>query len=327
MAKKISKKATKGGPAKAAPRRTTKSRPQQIPRAPSLPKAAVEAVCSIVDPFCPAADGAKTFDISSARSIPFTTRFQTGFVNDATGAGGIWLLPFHQVQVFGGAVTAGSTFTATTSGTAPGVPLPGVVDKYRLVSMGCIIRCVGAVLNRAGTVYVRLFGGDPSTLSVVDLRTYNANECFAFPITADADPVYVVNRKVSALADIFVEPIISTDFVTQTDNGWSYILVGVVGGEIGKVAVEIEAVYHWELIAGDGSTFQQLATHTRPPNAVVNSAIAKVNEGPAAVQAPQSGIGDWFVKKAVTGLTNALGTAIGPEGMLAAKQLNMMLGF
>nr|WRQ65160.1 hypothetical protein [Tolivirales sp.] len=319
MPRKNKQNVTQGGPAKAASPSSTKSRRQRNPnkKKTTIPRALVESVCSVVDPFCPHAFGAKAFDISNARTVPFTTRFLTSFTADSSGNGAMFISPYAHYQITLGTLS-GSAFTVANSSYALGAPLPGVADKYRLVSMGVIIRCVGSVLNRSGAVYVRLFGTSTTSLSPVDLRTFNANECYEYPITAGADPIYVVNRKISLTADQFSPVDTETSFVNFADNGWSNIFVSTYGAEASKIALEIECIYHWELIIKDDQNMQQLATPTRAPNSIVGRAVALVGDKTtAAVQVAADKVGDWFVKKAIMGLAGAVGGAFGgPQGAI-----------
>jgi len=138
-------------------------RPIRAPRARrsrggKVSTAHVRSVCSVTDPFCPAAKNAKWPDGTSGNTL--TEQFR-GVLNVSVDANGNGFVVFHPTVPFG---MSGATIT----GTAPG-PYTGTLNaltvtyraasmlatygsNYRIVSFGCIVRCVASATQAAGIV-------------------------------------------------------------------------------------------------------------------------------------------------------------------------------
>lgn len=96
-----------------------------------------EKVCSVYDPFCPAAKGAKIPDQNSSTSFPYQTRVGFPIIVDANGAGMYWInwdpaTLFNSATVVLGVTTAWFSNTAGTFYTMVGTS----VAQWRVVSAG-----------------------------------------------------------------------------------------------------------------------------------------------------------------------------------------------
>ncbi len=308
---------------KSRPKRRAKSRKTRIPAD------LVESVCSITDPFCPAAYGAKAFDGSTTRSVPWTIRYRLNLpAATSDGVASAVILPYANVNYELPSVTAGSLVaTCNVALNNSAGTVPSTTSLYRLVSQGIIVRPIGSVLNRSGILHVRLFGGTVASLATFTVNTFNAAESFDYPINADMEPIYITNRKVNdPLAMTFVAPSVSSPdlvFANQVPNGWSYVAISTTTAQGLVSSFDIEVVNHFELIFADSEPMQQMATVTKPPNPVVTNAIAIVQDrAGAAIQTTAEKAAKTFFNRAIEGVASAVGSYFGgPMGGAAAGLL------
>jgi hypothetical protein len=104
-------------------------------------KQAIETVCSVTDPFCPHADGAKWIETQGAASFGLGLRQRVSISTNSNGKGALVFAPSSD-DMFANSVTVSTntiTFAALTGGSSvlDAMVTAGYVDEVRVVSAGC----------------------------------------------------------------------------------------------------------------------------------------------------------------------------------------------
>lgn len=241
-----------------------------------VPHAMVEAVCGVTDPFCVHANGSKYPDASSVCTTPFFRRQIYTMTTDANGYANLLFsnqyarAMFAEAQVYvGNTVTAWNPFYTTNTITG--------AAGYRIVSCGFIIRKIVSPLNASGMVHLRVFGATTnSSLSTVDLKTFNASQVANVPLQ-NSDEIAVVFPHSAQMPQTFYD--VSGDTIVVADStakGYLPITVGVSGGPASVGVLSIETFAHYELIFSDDSDLTQLSTPSPRANTALVTAAAHV---------------------------------------------------
>jgi len=143
--------------ANATPAPTQRGPRKKLPKAGKKKKSSftighVRGVCSVTDPFCPAAKNSKWPDGTQGNTM--TSQFR-GSQTIATTANGNNAGAFIATVPFGYLLTsATTTTTATLAGSASTYQANSLLstlgDEYRIVSMGIVARCVASANNCGG---------------------------------------------------------------------------------------------------------------------------------------------------------------------------------
>lgn len=136
----------------------------------------VRAVCSITDPFCPAAKSAKWPDGTAGNT--FTEQFR-GNLTVGTSSNGNNLVCFSSSAPFGWISSPTSTATTCTLDTAyitykTNSLFATYGDKFRIVSFGCVIRCVASATSASGLITLgNTTALNPSAVITLGSELYN----------------------------------------------------------------------------------------------------------------------------------------------------------
>jgi len=115
----------------------------------------MERICSLVDPFCPSAFGAKLQDAWSARTSTYQVRVIGSITTNAGGATSFLLAPDPSEYLVGLSTGAGTTLTIPGNLTAPDTAFTSsVFAKARVVSAGFHYIPVLASSTASGTAIV-----------------------------------------------------------------------------------------------------------------------------------------------------------------------------
>lgn len=234
-------------------------------------------VCSLVDPFCQAAFGAKFPDLSTVRSMPYAYRYSTALTTDVNGNACIMIVPAwnNNIAVSAIPVTFPATFSNFTALTPSLTP-----DQYRIVSMGCILRSTAAPLSASGMVRVRgLATQNGASLTSIDPFTYNvdfSNDTSLYNTKETA----VFFRRTSIQAQEFTRPsttnAVSGPVTNYVGNGWGPVNISVIGGPVSSACLTIEVTIHYELTFADNDSMQLAATPAALDNTIVASAASRL---------------------------------------------------
>lgn len=263
-AKKPTTKQTKSKPPRPKPRRNV-----------NRDSALIRSVCSLNDPFCAHALGARGNDGSKTRSlaIPYHSRFT--LTTDGNGSATCLFLPAYDTVVASPTSIVADTATFTT---AMGVTSPMLnVSAYRIITAGVIVRYIGAPLNATGMVRIRNFNATlGGQLSSINMSTYQCDEYM--DVAAASAREIAVNFKKSdqARAVEFNEPNVTTPTDLPSSwvgNGWSPTIISITGGVPTSTLLDIEVFFNYEVTFDDSTTNAILAQ----PSPKFNSTLETVS--------------------------------------------------
>lgn len=233
-------------------------------------------VCGLSDPFCAHASGAKYPDDSSTRTLPFSRRGRHVLTTDGSGNAAYLFNPQYTRDPItfpsartGAAVTAWTDFPAYT-GVIAGV------DKYRIVSCGFTIKSITAPLSASGELNMRSFGNDVSTLTSLDMLTYNATANLNMPIRT-VDNVAVVLSHDAEMPQHYYS--VSTDSAATAScvtRGFNPVTIYISGAPVSTNVLVVEFIINYELVFSDESGMAMVSTVSPPANTVLTTAAAKV---------------------------------------------------
>lgn len=229
----------------------------------------IERICSLNDPFCPAANGMKLLDANPIRTIPYQYHQRFNLTTDASG---------NVAQLF----LPGLTYAFSTAGTVTGssavfttLLAGGVfsnVQNYRIVSYGLIFRKVTTPLTSSGMVRFRIFS--PTTgapLTTVDTGTYNCSHYHDVPLAVCNEQTVII-PKTDESYKFWRSPATTNPTANVTDwvsPGFAAVLVSVTGGPVTTTVVDCEVVINYEIILSDSDGSMQLATTAKRADPVL----------------------------------------------------------
>lgn len=212
----------------------------------------VRAVCSITDPFCQAAKSAKWPDGTSGNTLTEQFRgnvtvntFATGNTCVCFGAAAPfgWLVP---LSATGSAVTMDNSYTTYKSSSL----LATYGDKYRIVSFGCIIRCVASATTASGIITL---GTAPAVgqSQVVTLGSELYSEVVIKAIQPGME-ISWVSQPMGSSAHTFVSQ--STGTTVIDFDSWSSLVIELTGCPASSAMVNIEWYMNVEFLPKPQST-------------------------------------------------------------------------
>lgn len=251
---------------------------------PSVPRSFIHGSCSITNPFCDEAIGARWPDNSYTKSNGWSaTSCLRTIVSNATGSGCELYLPSPQ-GIAVGSVTAGvCNYTSSYAVTSPSTP-PSGVARWRVTSWGVSVSAPYiSPMNAAGLVSIRLISpltGSP--LGAIDAVTQFADSKIDIPLAKLINTEqFVVPMPLGEMARLFVEgssfggagPVAVSSFVNP---GWQCINVAVTGTTPSTACLLVKLYYNFEIIFNDGeaaSNFSMPPPHDSPILQKANSGL------------------------------------------------------
>jgi hypothetical protein len=293
--------------------------PRMPPNKPKMvPMRAMEAVCGLVDPFCPAAQGSKWPDTSSQRTLAVPFHGRTS-VDTILLRGGAIFVPGYS-YIWG--LASGASATQTTFG-SPGVSIPNSLSPaaFRVVSWGIVIHNVAPLMTASGMIRVRGINYTTgNTLGVVDFSSYTADYSLDVAMVDCKEVAVVGRRQDPSVADSFLTPLAvqpNSTITGWTNNGWQAIYVGIDGGPSAVTCLDIEVYVNYELIFDDSGTSSLLSTRApNTPSVVTEAAKSLLAEMKPTFLDGVKGMGRYVAAKATASLATLM---FGPMGGLAAN--------
>lgn len=286
---------------------------------PKIPNASLHAICSMNDPFCHHAFGAKYMDNSRVRSLAFPFHYRvSGPTTNVNGGSTMLFMPGYTHQYAVGTITGGvSSYVNLTA-----VGNISNVMRYRIVSAGVVIRYTGAPLTASGIFQIRTFNSpDGSTLTSLDTGSYNCAEYADIPASS-AREIVINFKKIDAMkAAEFNIPASTNPTLAVTDwksSGWGPVAVALVGGPVSTPCFEVELFFHFELAFADNDGNSLLALPNPPSNSLVMAASGLVsNDTKAIMKEGIAAFGNMIARKAVLAASSYLGSRFPPARGLA----------
>lgn len=280
--RKKSKRASKGA-------RKSKKNPGMMAMGGSMAQAM--AVCSISNPFCPEALGARWPDDSMTKSTPFSFRnvasdILTVSAGEVHSGCKVFLPDLYPILDAANIPTGYPTTANLASAPGPAAALPTGIARWRITSWGIKLSCpyVNDMTNQ-GLVQIRLFsmlsGG---VLNQIDFSTTMADSVLDIPLSHLAKkPLHIIPMPLGSNARLFREmPWNSSGLTSSWRNpGWQVVVVGFSGVNAGVVGstipvIHAELFYNYELVYEDGAASTAFAIAPPRSNPVAREAQANV---------------------------------------------------
>lgn len=252
-----------------------------IPRhkANPVPHGLVSAVCSVTDPFCEHARGAKWHDSSSINSMAYTVRGAVPITTDANGSACVLMVPGWPYVSAQGVVT-GNTAAFTDYDILPiSGTISSAVGKCRVVSGGYSFVSTTSMSNSQGYVVAQdLAAPRAADITSILVETPYNNGYIRQPLR-DPKPFSFVFRSGGPGSRDWFDTVTGSPVPVNTTDShdWSVSTVGVKGGPASTQVGVIDYVIHYELQFVDGNSLSTLATPARGANSLITDAAASLH--------------------------------------------------
>jgi hypothetical protein len=264
----------------------------RAPRSNVNRRAHVHTVCSLMNPFCPAAKTAAYPDGKNANTlrtqirchVPMTAGKQV--LDNSTAIAGtttgnyVYINPSLVYAIYCADALAGSpaAYTLTYGPALPGNSIittaGNKITNYRVVSFGVIIRCTSNVTNASGYLILGTHHCDANVAAAtVVAGTTNYAEVETKAIFAGMEYSWV-SKPIGADSTRFLD--IPTGGATGFNPGWTSLAIEMVGGVANTTALDLEFFCNVELQMGGDSPLMPFASKAQPHNPVALQAQTRV---------------------------------------------------
>lgn len=227
------------------------------------PGGAVQKICSLTDPFCEHAKGAKWPDGNGASTMVAQVRGHISVPTSANGRALVHVSPEFAYS-FTSATDTGANFTisATTFATPGNAPLSTYLNEYRIVSAGLVIRNMPTAFTTQGFIQVTRMARFPVLGSTVGYSESYGVCTSSHSLTAGME-VPVVFRPIGVESRSLVAPSASN---TVIPNFWDTIKIEIIGGPLSYTyCLDLELILNLEFTLNfNYVTLQSYAPVTAP---------------------------------------------------------------
>jgi len=238
----------------------------------------IRSVCTLTDPFCPAAKNAKWPDGTSGNTL--TEQFR-GNVVVTPLTGGNYAIVFSPSAPFGylltSSVVAGPpavcTFTSGYATYRTGSLLATFGDQYRIVSAGVICRCIASATNAAGLITFGTTGVVPAASSTLTLGNELYDEVTIKAIQPGMELSWVSQPRGSAAREFRSQ---TTTALTSATHDWTSLIVEISGAPT-SACLQFEWFINVEFNALSASAITAVATRNPPSVPSATTAVSKVH--------------------------------------------------
>lgn len=224
----------------------------------------IKQVCSITDPFCAVARGARWPDSSQTPSLPFQMHAMVPLTTDANGTRSLAFIPGWFFNYATNTSVSGSNYVFDIMSNMNSSTL--MPNNVRLISAGLKLHCPTPSLTTQGLVYIRQFPITGVELLNIASRSFRGNYTREVALK-DIKGDVVVTRDINETAHFYYHPedITPNSTVSSFSNkGWNVVTITVDGALASTVVLNIEFIMNWE-ITFDDSSAEALLTNTPPP--------------------------------------------------------------
>jgi hypothetical protein len=273
-------------------------------------KQLVQQVCSLTDPFCDHAIGARYFDSVGSKSLAYPQRYMFNMSTTVGGNASTLILPNYWNQWYNAATTLGGVpMTATYTSGVPAAPVITTVANYRIVSYGLRIKNIVAPLSSSGMVSIRGFSSQVgASYASLQPLSFNADFVANIPLQ-DCKDVAIIGKRANNTSAFYANP--STTWnPTNTPSqwvgpGWGAINIYVDGAPASTAVLAVELVVNFEIVIDDSDATAQIMTPPPPSNSVVDKATAVVTSTVKSVFVKGVEAATGYVKTAAIGAIGA----------------------
>lgn len=248
---------------------------------PAKTASAVARICSITDPFCYEAKGAKWTDGMGEATMPGQCRGHAFMAAVGATGSNIWAISpaLNYTYLGGNSITAGVwTFNGNYSATPGAAAITTYAYQLRIVTAGIIIRNVLPALTSQGFLIINRISQAPATGSTINSGSVYGVQTACHALVTGLE-IPVLFRPLGSASRAFAFP--NTLSTTQPNFGFDVITVEVIGGPVtsGINMLDIEFVYNVEFTltpANEG--LQQFVPVAAPSNPVMVNVANKASE-------------------------------------------------
>lgn len=291
----------------------------------------VHQVCSITDPFCSAAWGAKIPDGACSRSIATTYEKLHTLTSDANGNIAFLAVP----ELVGSNALLDSIDNSFKSATFSAFAVDNYdtnAKRWRMVSFGAEVSSIVAPLSASGMVHLRTFSPyNYKSLSQITINTVYADSMRNIPTHKLANEK-IISKRLGTEALLFHDVVPITFGDSEEDSspipGYQVIFIGATGLPPNTPCLVVRTVRHIEYVPSDGSSSYAFASKPPKPNSAViqQSATTLSNVGnylgEKASQVIHSDVAQSFGRRALGwGVNAAANYLFGPAGGTVAGLL------
>lgn len=230
-------------------------------------------LCSITDPFCPAAKGARIPDGLGGASMALQLRGNIAFSTSATGAQLVCFQAGAPYGWIGATLSTGVwTFASTYNLYAQSGILTTYGSRYRIVSAGVVLRSTVSMTNAQG--YVIVSDGSPpgpsTSVNAGDIaypRSQTLSLTQGFQHMWRSTPQGAIARQYQSLLGN-----------TNINSGMSALFIEVIGGPASLPVMVAEYFINVEFQLSPDSGVAQMAPPPTRANPAAMSIASKVHE-------------------------------------------------
>jgi len=243
-----------------------------------IPMALAMGACSISNPFCPEAIGARWPDNSFTKSNSFSfSGERVSLTSNASGAASVLFTAALSQQYYAGTMT-GTTAAYTTGN---GLGTFANISRYRITSWGIKIQCASPMMTTTGTLNIRLFSPQLGTsLASINTVMYMADASYDIPMNRlIGNDIHVIPMPLGVDARRFIVPDAGTYNITSwTNPGWQAINVATSDALASTVVCNVYCYYNYEFVPADGDILNAYAIAPPADSPLLRGANAGVLE-------------------------------------------------
>lgn len=233
----------------------------------------IRGVCSITDPFCPAAKGSKFPDGTVGNTMTEQFRGNQLITTNAAGCQLFYMNPGMLPYGYGLGVGAGAgtlAMPATWTALKTGSLFESFGKQYRVVSAGAIIRCVASATDASG---LATFGSCPAIPinTVITLGTELYVDSTIKAIQPGMEMSWISSPQ-GTEARAFVPAGLNTSFLSE----WTSLLIEVSGAPSGKGVLNVEWFINIEFQITTNSAIAAVARANPPQVTHATTAVSQI---------------------------------------------------
>jgi len=227
----------------------------------------VKGVCSVTDPFCPASKNSKWPDGTSGNTLTEQFRGNVTVQVDANGNAFNCFTAAAPFGAIGSAVVAGPPAIATTVATYTTYKANSMLatygSNYRIVSAGCVVRCIASATQAAGIL--TLGTATPAAVSTA----YTMGSELYSEVTVKAIQPGMEMSWVSQPGSTGARDFISQSTNTNVQSDWTAMYLEVQGATASTTPLVVEWFINVEFNPLSTSRALTAIAKTNPPKSVM----------------------------------------------------------
>lgn len=266
-----------------------------------------KVVCSISNPFCPEANGAKLPDPNTTRSLTYQNRQVIPIATEIDGEFGYFFNP-NAFSTYTPAVLAGSTGTISAWGSGSSSTFWSTIGtsigSYRVVSWGLKYKTSQAWTSATGLMIVSEINGDPRLTTGQSINSLQLGTVGEYYPIRDAD-LYFIGRPTGMASQEYVAG--STSNVLP----WTGCMITGTGTASTTVGY-VELVINYEWLPINNTGYVTASTAAASNNSVAMDTRAKLFEGVSTIaRYTPNHDKQWMMKAGSSLLKTLAGSAVG----------------